>query len=385
MTAKRDTRWTPTRDRAAGLDPRRRHGHAPRPALSQAAHRARRAGRASWRSRSTTCAASSASDLRITVVVGFKHDLIMEQFPDVLFAYNENYDQTNTSKSLLRALGVSHEGGVLWLNGDVVFDARILDTLRPLIEAEQSFVCVNTDAVGEEEVKYTVDDGGFIRELSKTVESALGEAVGINFVASADKAVLMEHLDQCDDQDYFERGIETAIADGRAAGAPGRHLRVLRRRGRLRGRPGASEHGHLRWSSPPPPGRPVVIGHRGLGSGESSTAIARTPSARSWLPSRPASTGSRSTYAAPATTGSSSPTTRRTTTDCSSSTRTPPRHPRRGTLLLDDLLDALPARRRRRLRPQDVDGGRDRATPTRPRPPCSRRSPRARRTGARSP
>ena len=152
------------------------------------------------------------SDLRITVVVGYKHDMIMEQFPDVLFAYNEAYDQTNTSKSLLRALGVSHEGGVLWLNGDVVFDARILDTLRPLIEAEQSFVCVNTDAVGEEEVKYTVDDSGFIRELSKTVENALGEAVGINFVASADKALLMEHLDQCADQDYFERGIETAIA-----------------------------------------------------------------------------------------------------------------------------------------------------------------------------
>jgi choline kinase len=152
------------------------------------------------------------SDLRITVVVGFKHDMIMEQFPDVLFAYNEAYDQTNTSKSLLRALGVSHEGGVLWLNGDVVFDARILDKLRPLIEGEQSFVCVNTDAVGEEEVKYTVDDGGFIRELSKTVENALGEAVGINFVASADKALLMEHLDRCADQDYFERGIETAIA-----------------------------------------------------------------------------------------------------------------------------------------------------------------------------
>lgn len=151
-------------------------------------------------------------DLRITVVVGFKHDLIMERFPDVLFAYNENYDQTNTSKSLLRALGVSHVGGVLWLNGDVVFDQRILETLRPLIEAEQTFVCVNTEAVGDEEVKYNVDDRGFIRELSKTVSQPLGEAVGINYVASTDKAVLMEHLENCDDQEYFERGIETAVA-----------------------------------------------------------------------------------------------------------------------------------------------------------------------------
>jgi choline kinase len=151
-------------------------------------------------------------DLRITVVVGFKHDLIMERFPDVLFAYNENYDQTNTSKSLLRALGVSHAGGVLWLNGDVVFDPRLLETLRPLIDAEQTFVCVNTEAVGDEEVKYNVDERGFIRELSKTVSEPLGEAVGINYVASGNKAVLMEHLDSCDDQDYFERGIETAVA-----------------------------------------------------------------------------------------------------------------------------------------------------------------------------
>jgi CDP-glycerol glycerophosphotransferase len=152
-------------------------------------------------------------DLRITLVVGFKHDLIMERFPDVLFAYNEAYDQTNTSKSLLRALKVSHTGGVLWLNGDVVFDARILDELRPMVESDQSLVCVNTDAVGDEEVKYTVDESGCIRELSKTVPGGLGEAVGINFVSAEDKPVLVEHLERCDDQDYFERGIETAVAE----------------------------------------------------------------------------------------------------------------------------------------------------------------------------
>jgi CDP-glycerol glycerophosphotransferase len=107
---------------------------------------------------------------------------------------------------------VSHRGGVLWLNGDVVFDVRILDMLRPLIEADESFVCVDTATVGDEEVKYTVDDEGFIRELSKTVTGALGEAVGINYVAQADKGLLIEHLELCADQDYFERAIETAIA-----------------------------------------------------------------------------------------------------------------------------------------------------------------------------
>lgn len=149
--------------------------------------------------------------VRIMIVVGFKRDLIMEAFPDVAYAYNEFYDQTNTSKSLLKALRLSGDSGVLWLNGDVVFDERILERVKDRIDAEQSFVCVNTAAVGDEEVKYTVDPAGFIDELSKTVSDALGEAVGINFVSAADKPVLIEALADVADTDYFERGIEVAI------------------------------------------------------------------------------------------------------------------------------------------------------------------------------
>ncbi len=151
--------------------------------------------------------------VRVMVVVGFKRDLIMEAFPDVAYAYNEFYDQTNTSKSLLKALRLSDDTGVLWLNGDVVFDERILSRVQDRIDAEQTFVCVNTAAVGEEEVKYTVDGEGFIQELSKTVVGALGEAVGINFVSAADKPVLIEALDRVADNDYFERGLEVAIAE----------------------------------------------------------------------------------------------------------------------------------------------------------------------------
>ena len=148
----------------------------------------------------------------ITAVVGFRADLVMAAAPDLLFAYNPHYDHTNTSKSLLRALTTSRPGGVLWLNGDVVFDPRILGHVLPRMHADQSFVCVNTASVGEEEVKYTLDEQGYLRELSKTVLGGLGEAVGINYVASDDKPVLVEQLRNCADADYFERGIETAIA-----------------------------------------------------------------------------------------------------------------------------------------------------------------------------
>ena len=100
---------------------------------------------------------------------------------------------------------------MLWLNGDVVFDPAVLDLVLPYLHADQSFVCVDTNTVAEEEVKYTLDDQGFVRELSKTVVGGLGEAVGINYVAADDRPALIGHLDACADQDYFERGIETAI------------------------------------------------------------------------------------------------------------------------------------------------------------------------------
>ena len=100
---------------------------------------------------------------------------------------------------------------MLWLNGDVVFDPAVIELALPTIAADQSFVCVDTNTVADEEVKYTLDADGFVDELSKTVVGGLGEAVGINYVSSSDKATLIDHLAACGAQDYFERGIETAI------------------------------------------------------------------------------------------------------------------------------------------------------------------------------
>ena len=151
----------------------------------------------------------------ITVVVGYKLEHIIEAFPIASFVYNEQYDQTNTSKSLMRALRASKDGGVLWMNGDVVFDPEALERATKMVATEQSFVSVNTAKVSDEEVKYTVGAEGYINQLSKTVKGGLGEAVGINYVARNDKAALLRQLGRVDDQDYFERGIELAIEQDR--------------------------------------------------------------------------------------------------------------------------------------------------------------------------
>lgn len=146
----------------------------------------------------------------INVVVGFKKDLIMERFPELTYIYNPFFDRTNTSKSLLQVLKKNKDKSVLWFNGDVVFDKLILDILHPHVKSNESFVAVNTSKVADEEVKYTLKNG-FINELSKTVKNGLGEAVGINFISKHDIKKFISRLEECDDNDYFERGLELAI------------------------------------------------------------------------------------------------------------------------------------------------------------------------------
>ena len=158
-------------------------------------------------------------DVFVTAVVGFKLDLVIEAMPDISFVYNEVYDSTNTNKSLLKALRLSQPGGVLWLNGDVVFDPRVLPLIQEHIESGRSFVCVNTESVAEEEVKYTLDDDGYIKELSKQVVDGLGEAVGINFISGDDKATLIQRLDDCQRPGLLRAGHRARASSRTACGS----------------------------------------------------------------------------------------------------------------------------------------------------------------------
>ncbi len=151
----------------------------------------------------------------VFVVVGFKKEVIMEAFPDLAYVYNPYFDQTNTAKSLLKGLAKCRGEGVLWLNGDVVFDAKLLESLIPTINKDTSFVAVNTSSVGKEEVKYMVQ-GPYVCELSKQVKNGLGEAVGINYISSKDLEQFFHRLEECGVNDYFEKGLELLIQKDRA-------------------------------------------------------------------------------------------------------------------------------------------------------------------------
>lgn len=143
-------------------------------------------------------------------VVGFKMELIMEAAPGILFAYNPDFDTTNTAKSLLCALRQLRGEDVLWMNGDVVFDPVIL---RRLLDTGEAAVAVNNARTSEEEVKYTLNADGYIDRISKTVKEARGEALGINFIPAALVGAFCEKLAAVNDNDYFERAMELLIEE----------------------------------------------------------------------------------------------------------------------------------------------------------------------------
>ena len=147
----------------------------------------------------------------IIAIVGYKKELIMESFPNLLYVYNDFYDTTNTSKSLLAGLNKIEEEDVLWLNGDVVFEKELLPQI---IQCSESCMAVNTNSVGEEDIKYNIIEDGTIKDVSKAVNPALGKAVGINKIILSDLHQFKANLEKCNNQDYFEKALELSIQNG---------------------------------------------------------------------------------------------------------------------------------------------------------------------------
>ena len=147
----------------------------------------------------------------IYIIVGYKKKMIINSFPQLSYFYNENFKTTNTAKSLLIGLNALNEHNILWLNGDVVFDHRII---KKIIEYPGACMAVNKSRVGEEEVKYRTNNQGFVIEVSKEVDAPEGESVGIHKLSNREILMLREYLSDCNNYDYFEKGLELAIQNG---------------------------------------------------------------------------------------------------------------------------------------------------------------------------
>jgi len=140
----------------------------------------------------------------IYVIVGYKKEIIMEKFPHMIYIYNDAYTRNNTSKSLLFALNKIDED-VLWMNGDVFFDKKVLDLI---CDSSESASLVDQSQCADEEIKYNLNDKGYIHDLSKQVKDGLGESVGINLIKKKDLDLFREELKKVEESDYFEKALE---------------------------------------------------------------------------------------------------------------------------------------------------------------------------------
>ena len=159
----------------------------------------------------------------IYLVIGYKKEIIMEKFPNLLFVYNNAYARTNTAKSLLAALS-KIEDDVIWMNGDVFFEPEILELL---LESKASACLVDQKKCGAEEIKYKLNGDGFIHQLSKSVKNAKGEALGINVIRQPDLKEFRDELAKVGETDYFEKALENLTMSEKLKLAPidvGRHF-----------------------------------------------------------------------------------------------------------------------------------------------------------------
>lgn len=147
----------------------------------------------------------------IYIVVGFKKEMIMEAIPHLLYVYNERYHVTNTAKSLLAGLRKAGNDDVMWINGDVVLESEVIGRIARF---HDSCMGVNEASVADEEVKYSLAPDGSICQVSKHIDNALGEALGVNKITGDRVDLLIGQLELCSDSDYFERGIELAVEQG---------------------------------------------------------------------------------------------------------------------------------------------------------------------------
>jgi len=148
----------------------------------------------------------------IIVVVGYKKQLIMEKYPELSFISNNDYQNTGTAKSLLKGLQDVQNSDVLWINGDVVFDSDVLNQL--IKNKEYNVVMADNRHSRKEEIKYSIGDDGFIKEVSKNVKNSLGELIGINLVKEHTLPAFISNLEKSADLDYFDKAIQKTIEEG---------------------------------------------------------------------------------------------------------------------------------------------------------------------------
>ncbi len=125
---------------------------------------------------------------KIVVVTGYRREALEEylrDMPKVQLVYNDRFDTLNNFYSLLVALDHLKGDDFIKIDGDLVFEPRLLNIL---LDAEGD-IRIATDTskrLGAEEMKIEVDSRGRLVRFSKEIDpaAALGESIGMEYISA---------------------------------------------------------------------------------------------------------------------------------------------------------------------------------------------------------
>ena len=165
----------------------------------------------------------SAGLRQFVVVTGFHAEMIRDflnrQYPglDITFLHNADYPNNNNIYSLWMSGQVVRGKEFLLLDSDILFDPEIL---KVILSQDGSALALNRHPLGEEEMKVVVDADNNITEISKTcsIDSAIGESMGIEKFSESYSAALFELLDHMIIEEhlidiFYERAFERLIPE----------------------------------------------------------------------------------------------------------------------------------------------------------------------------
>jgi choline kinase len=162
----------------------------------------------------------------IVMVLGYLEekirDAVREWFPDLAVEYvvAPDYAATQNGASLLAARPAIEGQAFLLLDGDIVFDAGVVEALLAS-EHEDCLALRPADDLGDEEVKVITDATGKVLRIHVSLppQDAAGESIGVERFSAATSRVLFQTLEDRIAQhgpryEYYEKSFDELCTRG---------------------------------------------------------------------------------------------------------------------------------------------------------------------------
>jgi choline kinase len=136
----------------------------------------------------------------------------------VSFAENPLYATTGNNYSLWSAHAHVSGRDLLILDGDILFDSRLLALLTGCPH-ENGLIIRKTSHLGAEEIKVEVNESGIVKRIGKEIDpaTATGESIGIERFSADTSQILFEILNRRKSRnEFYEASFQEMIDGGMA-------------------------------------------------------------------------------------------------------------------------------------------------------------------------